>query len=181
MAGISVLRRSDGVGVPVQPTLATLPCCKSTFNHRTLSTFPVLSFIFRSWFLIPQVMLWGLLLMCHAACKSFAGLAVVRTLLGALESACNPAMMIIFGMYYTRSEQPFRMGSWIGFGGIAYILNGIISYGIGHVHAKTSTWRLIYLVLTVFLFWLEFNFWLVVDLWCDFDLVGSFALGDVAW
>jgi len=86
-------------------------------------------------------MFWGVILMCHAACKNFAGLAASQTILGFLESACNLAMMIIFGMYYTRSEQPFQTGSWIGFGGIAYILNSTVSYGIGHAHARISTWR----------------------------------------
>lgn len=33
-----------------------------------------------------NIMIWGLILGCHAACTSFAGLAVARTLLGVFES-----------------------------------------------------------------------------------------------
>jgi ACS family allantoate permease-like MFS transporter len=84
--------------------------------------------------------------MCHAACNDFSSLAAVRTFLGALEAGCNPASMIIFGMYYTRAEQPLRMGIWIGFGGVAYILGGILGYGIGHIHSSLSTWKVLYLV-----------------------------------
>lgn len=93
-----------------------------------------------------QITVWGIVLMCHAPCNSFAPLAVVRILLGALEAGCGPACMIIFGMYYTREEQPLRMGIWIGFGGIATMLSGLISYGIGYIRSPLSTWRVLYLV-----------------------------------
>ena len=33
-----------------------------------------------------NIMIWGLILGFHAACTSFAGLAIVRTLLGVFES-----------------------------------------------------------------------------------------------
>ena len=35
-----------------------------------------------------NIMIWGLILGFHAACTSFAGLAIVRTLLGVFESWC---------------------------------------------------------------------------------------------
>jgi MFS family permease len=91
-------------------------------------------------------MLWGGVLMCHAACHTFAGLATVRILLGMLEGFCNPATMILFGMYYRRDEQPFRMGLWISFGGVSYALSGIMAYGIGFIHGSLAPWRVLYLV-----------------------------------
>lgn len=54
--------------------------------------------------------------------------------------------MLIFAMWYKRSEQPFRMGFWIGSAGLAYIIAGIAAFGIGHMHAGLASWRLIYLV-----------------------------------
>jgi MFS family permease len=77
--------------------------------------------------------------MCHAACDDFSSLAAVRTFLGALGAGCNPASMIIFGMYYTRAEQPLRMGICIGFGGVAFILGGILGRNVsgqGHLKGK---------------------------------------------
>jgi MFS family permease len=88
--------------------------------------------------------------MCHAAGHNFGSLAAVRVFLGALEAGCNPACMILFGMFYTREEQPLRMGIWIGFGGIANILSGIIGYGIGHVTGPLSVWKVMYLVSGMF-------------------------------
>ena len=33
-----------------------------------------------------NIVIWGFVLGCHAACTSFAGLSIVRTLLGIFES-----------------------------------------------------------------------------------------------
>ena len=33
-----------------------------------------------------NIMIWGLILGCHAACTTFAGLSIVRVLLGVFES-----------------------------------------------------------------------------------------------
>lgn len=97
-------------------------------------------------FMSVTVIVWGGILMCHAACHNFASLAAVRTFLGVFEASVNPACMLIFSMWYKRSEQPFRMGIWIGMAGIAYIIAGITSFGIGHIHGSLSSWRLIFLI-----------------------------------
>lgn len=84
--------------------------------------------------------------MCHAACHNFASLAAVRTLLGVFEASINPGTILIIGMWYKRSEQPFRMGLWIGSAGLAYIIAGITTFGIGHIVGSLSSFRLIFLV-----------------------------------
>lgn len=43
-----------------------------------------------------NIMIWGLILAFHAACTSFAGLAIVRTLLGIFES-CGSKLLLILG------------------------------------------------------------------------------------
>lgn len=84
--------------------------------------------------------------MCHAAVHSFGGLMAVRTFLGVFEASMNPATMIIFSMYYTRQEQPLRMGLWIGSAGIGYIIAGISTFGIGHINSSMETWRVMFLI-----------------------------------
>lgn len=98
----------------------------------------------------PKVILWGIVLMCHAAAHNFAGLAAARTLLGVFEASINPGTMLIFSMWYKRSEQPLRMGIWIGSAGIGYVLAGIASFGIGHIHGALSSWRYMFLVSTYY-------------------------------
>lgn len=59
-----------------------------------------------------NIFLWAVLLLCHAAAKSFAALATVRTFLALTESAIMPGFMVVTGMFYTREEAVTRVGSW---------------------------------------------------------------------
>ncbi|KAH6670419.1 major facilitator superfamily transporter [Halenospora varia] len=97
-------------------------------------------------FMSLTVIIWGGVLMCHAACHDFSGLAAVRTFLGVFEASINPGTMLIFSMWYKRSEQPLRMGIWIGLAGIAYVIAGITSFGIGHIQSSLPSWRIMFLI-----------------------------------
>lgn len=59
-------------------------------------------------------MLWGVVLCCHAACTSFAGLAVCRTLLGVFESCVAPILVLIIAMWYKKEEQGRRVSFFYG-------------------------------------------------------------------
>ncbi|GKT41918.1 putative transporter [Colletotrichum spaethianum] len=98
-------------------------------------------------FMSATVVLWGAVLMCHAASHNFASLAATRTFLGAFEASINPGTMLLFSMYYSRKEQPVRMGIWIGSAGLGYVTAGIVTFGIGHVQGSIASWRIL------FLFW----------------------------
>lgn len=88
--------------------------------------------------------IWGILLMCMAACNSFGSLAAVRFLLGIFEAAILPSFMIISSIWWTKSEQPLR--STLYFNTLAGILGGIFGHCIGLIHGKLSTWRYIFLI-----------------------------------
>ncbi|GKT83070.1 major facilitator superfamily transporter [Colletotrichum tofieldiae] len=98
-------------------------------------------------FMSATVVLWGAVLMCHAASHNFASLAATRTFLGAFEASINPGTMLLFSMYYSRKEQPVRMGIWIGSAGLGYVTAGIVTFGIGHIQGSIASWRIL------FLFW----------------------------
>lgn len=53
--------------------------------------------------------------MCHAACTNFAGLFVVRLILGMCEGAITAGFMIVSSMFYTRNEQTVRVGYWCAY------------------------------------------------------------------
>lgn len=84
--------------------------------------------------------------MCHGASHNFAAQAAARTFLGVFEASINPGTMLLFSMYYSRSEQPLRMGIWIGSAGLGYVIAGIASFGIGHIQAAIASWRLLYII-----------------------------------
>ncbi|CAK4033220.1 major facilitator superfamily transporter [Lecanosticta acicola] len=97
-------------------------------------------------FMSGTVILWGVVLMCHAAATDFAGLAAARTFLGVFEASINPGTMLIFSMWYRRIEQPLRLGIWVGSAGIGYVTAGIASFGIDHIGGSLVSWRYIFII-----------------------------------
>ncbi|QLG70574.1 hypothetical protein HG535_0A05150 [Zygotorulaspora mrakii] len=90
---------------------------------------------------------WGISLTCHAACKSYASLMIVRTLLGMFESSSAVGCIAISGMYYTKAEQSARIGFWATQAGTGYVVGGLISFGFQHYHGKSFTsWQIMFLV-----------------------------------
>ncbi|KAL4903875.1 hypothetical protein BDW74DRAFT_179460 [Aspergillus multicolor] len=99
-----------------------------------------------NYFMAGTVIIWGAILMCHGASTNFSGQAAARTFLGAFEASINPGTMLMFSMYYSRREQPLRMGIWIGSAGLGYVIAGIASFGIGHIHSAIASWRVLYII-----------------------------------
>jgi MFS family permease len=83
--------------------------------------------------------MWGASLCFLALCHNFAGLATVRFILGILEAATLPCMMLVNAMWYLREEQPLRTAFWHNT--FAGVFGGILSYGIGKIGGALSTWK----------------------------------------
>lgn len=54
------------------------------------------------------IIIWGGMVMAHAACKSYAELTVVRILLGWFECVVTPGFAIFTSSWYLRREQTHR-------------------------------------------------------------------------
>lgn len=59
-----------------------------------------------------NISIWAVALCAHAACKNFAGLFVVRLILGMCEGSITAGFLIVSSMFYTRNEQTLRVGYW---------------------------------------------------------------------
>ncbi len=111
-------------------------------------------------------MAWGAVLACTAACTNFAGLVVVRTLLGVFECVCQPAFVFLFvqnsctrvtllntyqrsTVWYTRDEQALVIGSFYSMNGFQQCVGGLIAYGIAQIDgAKIKNWQILFTVST---------------------------------
>lgn len=83
----------------------------------------------------------------HCACKSYAALVAVRVLLGVFESAVAPSLILISGMWYKKSEQPTRIGTWYLGTGMGTIIGALSSFGFQHVNTTTfSSWQIMFLL-----------------------------------
>lgn len=89
----------------------------------------------------------GVFLMIQAACSSFATLGVLRFLAGAAEASSDPGFMLVTSMWYTRREQPVRIGLWYTANGIGIALGGLLGYGIGHIRGALPSWKYEFLIM----------------------------------
>jgi len=110
-----------------------------------------------------NITIWGIVLMCHAACTNFTGLLIVRLLLGACEGSITAGFMIVSSMFYTRNEQTLRVGYWFLMNGTAQIVTGFISFGSLHIKTgRFHPWQWLMIIcgiltlLTALAFWLFF-------------------------
>lgn len=49
-------------------------------------------------------------------------------------------------MWYTRREQPVRMGLWYTANGLGIAGGGLLGYGIGHIRGALASWRYEFLI-----------------------------------
>ncbi|KAL0258206.1 hypothetical protein SLS55_007379 [Diplodia seriata] len=112
-----------------------------------------------------MLLIWAVILVCHVAAKNFAGMMVLRFVLGMFEAGISPAIMNITSMFYTRSEQPFRMCLFLAFNGMATMVGALLGYGLGHAKDHSlKAWQLIFLVIGVLNFaWGLIFLWLMPD------------------
>jgi len=102
-----------------------------------------------------NVIIWGVLLACIAACKNYAGLLVCRFFLGVAEAAIVPAWVTFTSQWYKKEDQAFRVGIWYSMCGFAQMFGGFVAFGIAkHVgkdpNAKLAGWQIIFLFLGLF-------------------------------
>ena len=86
-------------------------------------------------------MIWAVILACHAATTNFAGLMVVRFLLGLFEASLSPGFSLITSLWYRTSEQPLRHGLWFLGNSISFIIGNIISVGIWEIKSSLANWK----------------------------------------
>ncbi|CAJ2513865.1 Uu.00g019840.m01.CDS01 [Anthostomella pinea] len=94
-----------------------------------------------------NIFCWGAFLMMQAAAKNFAGLAALRALAGAAEACSDPSFMLITSMWYTRRQQPVRMGLWYTANGFGIALGGLLGFGIGNINGGLPSWKFEFIII----------------------------------
>jgi MFS family permease len=94
-----------------------------------------------------NIMLWGIVLACHAACTTFAGLAVCRTLLGVFESCVAPILVLIIAMWYKKEEQGKRVSWFYVCNSLTAIFGGLLAYGVSFAKTKFASWRIFFVAI----------------------------------
>ncbi|RSL53837.1 hypothetical protein CEP51_014814 [Fusarium floridanum] len=113
---------------------------------------------------LPTLMVgWGGIATVQIACKNFAGILVLRLILGACEAGFFAGVVFYFTLFYRRSELGFRIAIFFGSALLAAAFSGAISYGVFQIEGtKLQGWQWLMLiegVLTVIVGAISF-FWL---------------------
>ncbi|EHK50171.1 hypothetical protein TRIATDRAFT_44277 [Trichoderma atroviride IMI 206040] len=94
-----------------------------------------------------NIVAWGSVLACTAACTNFTGLLVVRTLLGLFESVCQPSFVILSSMWYRREEQAARVTYWYMMNGAQQIVGGLLAYCFSLIKTgPLQSWKWLFLI-----------------------------------
>ncbi|RAH72237.1 MFS general substrate transporter [Aspergillus aculeatinus CBS 121060] len=99
-------------------------------------------------FVGATVIIWGIICMCLAVPRNFAGFATVRFLLGFSEGAVSPAFVTITGTWYRKREHTVRTALWITMNGVAQVIGCLLMYGIGKNSSSLAIapWRVLFLL-----------------------------------
>lgn len=116
-------------------------------------------------YLCLNIVLWGIVLGCHALGKSFTILVVVRTLLGAFECVCQPCFILMSSMWYKREEQAFIVALWYMMNGGQQIVGGLLAYCFTLItDAGLKNWEILFLTYGCFtVVWGVFLFFYTPD------------------
>lgn len=55
--------------------------------------------------------------------------------------------MLITSMWYTRRQQPIRIGLWYTANGFGIAIGGLLGYGIGQIKGTLSSWKYEFLII----------------------------------
>ncbi|KAI9001174.1 MFS general substrate transporter [Trametes punicea] len=99
-------------------------------------------------YLGANIIVWGIILMCHATTKSFGAFFALRFLLGMCESCVAPILILIISMFYKKDEQGTRVSWFYVMNGLTQVFGGFVAYGVSFYDGHAiATYRIIYLLL----------------------------------
>lgn len=99
-----------------------------------------------NFFLGGMIVLWGAILMLTCVVQSWQGLYAQRFFLGLVESAVSPGFVAVTRQWYTKQEQPLRIGIWYSATGLFSIISGLLYHSLGQKKTSLATWKLIFIV-----------------------------------
>ncbi|OAQ67259.1 major facilitator superfamily domain-containing protein [Pochonia chlamydosporia 170] len=97
-------------------------------------------------FVASLVFVWGVTIFLHCVATKYAGLVVLRLLLGASESVVVPAMEMTIGMFFNRREQSFLQPFLWATSAAAPVCAAFISYGLLWSKSSILPWKLFMIV-----------------------------------
>lgn len=97
-------------------------------------------------YLGANIVVWGVLVMLHAECKSNGGFYALRFVIGMLEACVSPTLILMVSSWYKQDERATRIGLFY-FGNLSTsVVGGAAAYGMTFYKGSYTPWKLLYLV-----------------------------------
>ncbi|KAJ5232562.1 hypothetical protein N7468_005518 [Penicillium chermesinum] len=89
---------------------------------------------------------WSIMTLCIAACHNWAGLMVLRFMMGVFEAIITPGLTLLISVFWKKSEQPIRNGVIMSV--FSSVVNGFLSWVVGKIpsDAPLARWQYLYLL-----------------------------------
>jgi ACS family allantoate permease-like MFS transporter len=101
---------------------------------------------------------WSAMALLMVACTNWSHLMAVRFFMGVFEAIIVPGISLIIASWYKKSEQPPRNA--LVFAAASSIVNGFLSWAVGHIDAKLAIWQYLFLIVgSVTFAWSLFVLW----------------------
>ncbi|OJA16978.1 hypothetical protein AZE42_00562 [Rhizopogon vesiculosus] len=99
-------------------------------------------------YLGANIIVWGIVLLCHALANSFQAFFVLRFILGMCESCVAPILISIITMFYRKEEQATRIAYFYMMLGFTQVFGGFVAYGISFYDgAALASYKIVYFLL----------------------------------
>ncbi|KAF8842245.1 MFS general substrate transporter [Paxillus ammoniavirescens] len=99
-------------------------------------------------YLSANIIIWGVVLICHGAANSFGAFFALRFILGMCESCVAPILILVISMFYKKNEQATRIAYFYMMLGFTQIFGGFVAYGISFCdNATLPPYKIIYFLL----------------------------------
>jgi predicted MFS family arabinose efflux permease len=92
------------------------------------------------------MVVWGSLSLLQCAATNFAGMLVLRLLLGACEAGFFAGVVWYFTIFYRRDELGFRIAIFLGSALLAAAFSGLISFGVFQIVSSIPGWKYLMLI-----------------------------------
>ncbi|KAG1907317.1 MFS general substrate transporter [Suillus fuscotomentosus] len=95
-----------------------------------------------------NVIIWGIVLLCHAFADSFHAFFALRFILGMCESCVSPILISIISMFYRKNEQGTRIAYFYAMLGFTQVFGGFVAYGISFYNGGAmAPYKIVYYLL----------------------------------
>lgn len=95
-----------------------------------------------------NIIVWGVVLLCHALANSFQAFFALRFILGMCESCVSPILISIISMFYRKNEQGIRIAYFYTMLGFTQVFGGFVAYGISFYNGGLmAPYKIVYYLL----------------------------------